>query len=275
MNSVLRTLGCLSILCVTQPAVAQEIHPALTTNWWYNLGVFYPDHEFTVRVNSDILGPGSEISFESDLGLNDRAALFNGEIGWQFGERWGTSLQYFETHRTDRYVLEETYQWEDLVFDVGLSIRAGTGASVTRLAFFREFTDPGPHDFRLNLGIHYMTIDAFIAGDARLNDDSVEFRKSEAKSEAPLPNIGAWYRYSPSEKWLFEFRYDYFGADFGDYDGQMMNGVVGANYQIFDRFGIGLAYQRFHIDVRTKEENWKGRVDLTYHGPLLYISGYW
>ena len=68
------------------------------------------------------LGPTIEdldLDFESSLGLDDTPDLFNTEVGWQFTDDWGLSLQFFRSERSVNEVLQKTIEWEGLTFEVG------------------------------------------------------------------------------------------------------------------------------------------------------------
>jgi hypothetical protein len=207
--------------------------------------------------------------------LSDRKALWVAEIGWQFGEKWSVSAQYFETERSRNFVLQEEIEWDDLIFDVGVDITAGTNASVTRLFFSRKMLEEGRHDLRLGAGIHRMTIGAFIEGTATLDDQSTEFRTENVTAQAPLPNIGAWYRYSPSDRWAFSLRADWFSASIEDISGTLIDVLAGVSFRLTNNIGIGVNYQRLSINGRIESNGWRGDIDVVYDGPQLVISGYW
>ncbi len=276
MNQIIRTVSLVAALAATASAIAQDdIHPSIDSKVWVEVGAFYPKHSVTLSVeggNSTIVG---QIDFEGAVDLSDRKALWVGEIGWQFGEKWSVSAQYFETDRRRNFMLQEEIDWNELIFEVGVDITAGTDASVTRIYFSRKMLEAGRHDLRIGAGIHRMTIGAFIEGSATLNDQSTEFRTESVSAAAPLPNLGAWYRYSPSDRWVFSLRADWFSASVGDISGTLVDLLAGANFRITDNIGIGINYQRLSINGRVESGNWRGDIDVVYDGPQLVFSGYW
>lgn len=52
-----------------------------------------------------------------------------------------------------------------------------------------------------------------ISGEATLDDESREFRVSDASASFPVPDIGAWYRFSPSDRWLLDARTRFAGPE--------------------------------------------------------------
>ena len=108
----------LTLLLFTNATLAQEsrdVHPHLTTDWWIDVGAYYPTRKFTLSADGEIVGDNVEHEFDQQLGLSDRDPLFEGQIGWQFGEKWGVAAQYFKASRNSSATLEEDIEWEDVV----------------------------------------------------------------------------------------------------------------------------------------------------------------
>ena len=90
-----------------------------------------------------------------------------------------------------------------------------------------------------------------------------------------LPNIGAWYGFSPAKDWLLHTRVDWIGASIGDYSGHMWNTSVGVGYQPWRHVGFDLAWQYFNVNISADKEDWKGGADMTYSGPVLSVTFGW
>jgi hypothetical protein len=275
---IVNTLLILSLAIFAGTAAGQESadqHPQLRSTWWVDLGGFYPDRKFTLSAHGNVSNNNGEYQFDQQLGLKERDPIFEGQIGWQFGDKWDVAAQYFSSSKDSRRMLSDDVEWEDVVYEVGADIRAGTELSVTRIVFSRDFYETGPHSLRLAAGLHLLELSAFISGQARIDNMTSAFRKSENSVSAPLPNIGAWYNYSPNKKWLFSLRADWLEASIDNVSGSITNVYGGINYSILDNVGIGIGYQRFGLDVTLREPNWRGTADLEFSGPTFAISGYW
>jgi hypothetical protein len=256
-------------------ASAQDIHPLMSSTYWIKAGAFFAAHEFDASASVSAAGIEREIDFEKTFALDDHPELFMAELGWQFGEKWGFGLQYFGSQRKANRVIEETFEWEDLTYNAGVSIRAGTEINITRLFFSREFLSGGRHSLRVGAGIHWLDLSASVAGEATLNDISTEFRKSVVTASAPVPNIGAGYLFSPSKRWLLGVRVDWLSADVSDISGRIWNVAGSANYQLTKKLGVGLNYQFFEINGSTASSNWRGDIRMRFRGPFLYLTGAW
>jgi hypothetical protein len=274
-NHVGAYLFALVLITSGHAAKADDVHPLMTSKYWGNLGVYFSERDFDASAQGSVAGITRGLDFESSTGLDDNPALFMAELGWQISPKWGLALQYFESERSSSRTLSDSIEWRDLVFDVGVRVDAESSMEITRLFFARRFRDEGPHSLRLGAGIHWLSIGASLAGEATLNDLSKEFRRSVVKTELPMPNIGAWYRYSPSRRWMFSLRADWLSASIDKYEGGIWNAVAGVNFSPWDHVGFGLSYQFFQLDGTIEEDRWRGEVQTTFTGPVVYVSGYW
>jgi hypothetical protein len=50
---------------------------------------------------------------------------------------------------------------------------------------------------------------------------------------------------------------------------------VGAQYQAFEHFGVGLSYQFFRLNVDVDNDHWDGATELTFQGPFLSVTATW
>ena len=162
-----------------------------------------------------------------------------------------------------------------MIFDVGVRLEAKSSIEITRLFFARRFREDGPHSLRLGAGFHWLSLGASLAGEATLDDLSREFRRSVVTADLPMPNIGAWYRYSPSRRWMLNMRADWLSASVDGYKGGIWNATAGASFSLWEHVSVGLNYQFFQLDGRINEDSWRGEIQTTFTGPFVYVSGYW
>jgi hypothetical protein len=261
---------------VSSPGQEQgDLHPYLANKFSLDVGMFFPDRQFEIGVDGPINSVAGDIDFETQFGLKKSDDLFALNFGWKFGKKWELGAQYFESDGQRSRALEEDVEWGDYVFGAGTGVTAGLDFLVIRAFFGRNFDSADHHDFGVGLGIHYMEIGAFIEGLAILNGQQAGFRRESVKAEAPLPNIGAWYVRSLSDRWAVRARLDWLSASVGDYDGTLINASAGINYRLFRNAGLGLSYNLFRLDVGVDDNGWRGDVNTTYKGLFVHASISW
>lgn len=273
---ILLTATTLITAAFSGPAVAQtaeEYHPFLTDKFILGIGLFYPEKNITLQVDGS--SPEDEIDIDEALGVDDHDLTGSIDFRWRFGEKWSFWGQYWATGTSGGATLEEDTEWEDVVFKAGSFAKAGVDTKVARAFFGREISSGPQYEFGLGLGFHWLELDAFIEGEIIINDDTTDFHRASVDAAFPLPNIGGWYMYSWSPKWLFQARLDWLSASIGDYSGGLWDVQTGIHWQAFEKVGFGLYYNAFVLDVDIDKDDWHGKAESKNHGPFLALTASW
>ena len=266
----------LFLLLASAPLFAQSSsgrHPWLEDDFIVSAGGYLPSKKFTVRVDGSV--PGDELNFERGVDVTSDDTTASISARWAFGEKWSLAGQYWSTSDSGRATLTQDIEWGDDIFKSGTNVGAGVTVDVGRLFFGRKFSTGPSHEFGAGLGLHWLKIGAYVEGEVFVNDTSGGIRRDSVDANAPLPNIGAWYWYALSPRWLVSTRLDWFGATFGDYSGSLWNANAGINYQPWEHVGIGLSYQYFSVNLDVDKTDWRGNVELRYGGPFLSLNFNW
>jgi hypothetical protein len=260
-----------AIFCPTHALAEPGVHPYLTDKFFLQAGVYYPTQDIKLRIDGSAGNENGEIDFDEQLKFSDADDIFVLEAMWRFGEKWSLRMQNFQQNRRETGVLEEDIEWGDEVIQAGSNVYVGTDMKITRVFFARAF-DTGPQvEYGIGIGVHWLETGAFIG--AEVIDTATGF--SDVSASGPLPNIGAWYYYSPSEKWYLGGRLDWMEVSLGDYAGGLTNFSAGANYQLSRHFGVGVNYQAFLLAADIKKSSWHGRIELIFDGLFFNLSGNW
>lgn len=254
---------------------SSDTHPYLTDTFFLDIGLFFPDRELNLSVDGSTGGDNAIIDFGEEFRLKESDETFAIDLGWQFGERWRLVGQYFESSGSSTWILDEDIEWGDVVFLEGTNASVGSSFKLIRAFVGRDLNASEKHEFGIGAGIHWLEIGAFIGGTILTGGGETASGFESVTTQGPVPNIGAWYKYSISGNWALRGRVDWFGASIGKYDGRLTNTSIGVNYQVARNFGIGLNYHNFKLNVAVDESDWRGRVITRYEGLYLYLSFYW
>jgi hypothetical protein len=251
-------------------------HPTLSDRITASLGAFKSSNAF--KVEADVNGdPGDDIDFDDSLGVSKNSTLFNGQLRWKFSKkkRWSLWGQYFSNDATGETVLTEDIEWDGVTFREGTFVGAGVKLTVARVFIGRSFIMNDRNDFGAGIGLHNLDMNIYIEGEVKIDDETTDFQRVEVGDNQPLPNIGAWYNFSPARNWLLHGRVDWISANIGDYDGTLWNFNAGVNYQAWRHVGFDLSWQYFNLNLKVDKSDWIGKADMTYSGPVLAITGNW
>ena len=274
-----RALAAVVILCAISSAMPiaaladqpNDLHPLLVNGFSLDVGVFYPDRNLNLRVNGTTAPINDPIDFDEAFKLKNASEVFAAELAWKFSENWSALAQFFKSSDTTRVTLGKDIEWRDFVFGADTGAAAGADFSLIRLFVGRHLDTGRNYDVGIGGGIHLLDLGAFIEGTIVVNG-STTTKRAATHASAPLPNIGAWYKYSISPRWALKARLDWLSADVGEYEGQMINASIGFNYKIFEHVGLGLNYNYFELDVTVNKSDWRGNVQTTYDGLYAYVS---
>jgi len=276
---------CLTALILSSASGAllaqeYEYHPALSDNFSAILGAMKSNN--SVKVQADGVGPdlgetGDYIDFEESLGVDGHNTLFNGQLRWKFGRerKWSLSGQYFSNDSKGEVVLTEDIDFDGVTFKEGTFARSGVKLAIYRVFAGRSLVKNAQHDLGIGAGIHNLDGEVFIDGEVIVDGDTTGVQRAEISGSQILPNIGGWYNFSPARRWLLHARVDWISANIGNYDGTLWNASAGVNFQAWRHVGLDLSWQYFNLNGGVTEEDWQGRADMTYSGPVLAVTFNW
>ena len=271
-------LSSILLMSLAGTVIAQDsaYHPALSDNFMFAAGAFRSDNTFKIRAEGRT-NLGDRIDFGDSVGVDSSNTLGHAQLRWKFGRerKWSIAGQYFSNDATGDATLDEDVNWQNITFREGTFAEGGVKLKVARLFLSRSFVKNEQHDFGVGLGIHNLDLSAFIGGEVKINDETTGYRRGNANASQILPNLGAWYNFSPASRWLLHGRLDWISADLGKVDGTLWNTNVGVNFQAWRHVGFDLSYQYFNLDFTVDKDDWRGGADMTYSGPVISVTVNW
>lgn len=251
-------------------------HPLLSNRFTFYTGIYSSTKGIKVGVNG--ASDNEIIDFNEKVDFNNNEITLFLNFNWRFSRMWTLSAEYFSVKNGISSEDETNFEWEDQIFNGGAGVKLGLNVNMYRIMFGRTISKGLKHEVGAGLGVHTLDIETYIEGYAFINNDEtgegaeVEFEKNTVSVVAPLPNIGAWYFYAPTQKWMFAARLDWFALTIGEYSGSLWNLGAGANYQFHKNIGVGLKYRYFDFTAGVDKDNWNGKFSLIFQGPLLTLN---
>jgi hypothetical protein len=278
MIGSIRQLLAMALLLLAMSANAQQDDPAqklIDARFDVDIGMFFPDKKRAFRVNGAAGVENIDIGVDEELKFKSSEETFAAEIGWQFGERWQVEGQYFSVADRESLILTEDIQWEDVVYQAGSNVSAATSFKVVRLFFSRNFTTAPHHNLGIGIGVNQMQIRVAVAGQALTQDGSIEFLNEAVSTQAPMPDIGAWYNRRLSSRWVFSTRLDWLYASVNPYDGYIINAAVALDFVFSEHVALAMNYNYFDLHVGIRDSGWRGEAQIRFHGPYVSIKAFW
>lgn len=246
-----------------------EKHQILKDRFHFEIGMFIPAKEINIGAHGT--SPDEEFDFGDTFRLNDNESTLFLHIEWYFTKKWKLSIENFSIKNANTIKLEEDIVWEELVFKEGSNVKGGFGINLYRVFVGRTFSNSLKHEFGAGLGVHALDANAFIEGQVIINETDIKFERRSVSAIIPLPNIGLWYYYAPNTKWAFIARVDWFSLTINEYSGSLYDISPGVKYQFFKNFGLGIDYRYFYLKANVNEDNWDGKFNMGFKGPLISL----
>jgi len=263
-GSTVNAVVTLGLLLVPLSALAQERQ--------YNrergsllFGTFITDRATSARLDSNAQDPGTDVDFESDLGLESSmsVARFGGYFWFKPRHRFDFSV--FDLSRDATRQISETIEFGDDVYQINTVVTTNNDLTIGKLDYTFAV-------FNRDRGYLGLTGGLYVSSTKiSLSAPSVGSSESESLT-APLPVIGLRGDYEITDRITLHGATQFFHIDTGEVDGRLVDFYIGADYTFGRRIALGLAYNDVSMGISSEDEGFNGSLDWGYDGVLLYLK---
>ena len=258
-------------LLASAGALAEGAPNVLNDPFQITLGTFALNNDTEVRLDGDT-SQGTPIDWERTIG-DDDATRFRVDGYWRFADRHKLRFLWFNFSRDGSREADREIDWGGETIPVGTRVEGETGFDVYAVSYEYAFLRRETWELAANIGVHYADLSWRLAAQVDVpNDDNDRSVDREASLGAPLPVIGlhgTWqlpYQISIDASALF------FSLSIDEYDGSLQNYRIGVTWQPRKWLGVGVGYDQFSVDADVDKGSFKGSLDWTYKGPMIYYS---
>jgi hypothetical protein len=217
-----------------------------------------------MRVDESPTLPGTEISAEDDLGLDDFQLLPQVELTLLPGERHLVRLSAFAMHRSANKLIEQEISFDNEDYVIGERVDSLLNLTMFGLTYGYRFVVHRRAELSATFGLQIADVEANAVVRSRV------VRESES-GVAPLPLLGFEGRFDFTQRWAVEARAQYLTVNEDQVNGSILDGRLALTWRLNPYLALGLGYRRFRIDVDSADEDTPGFVDLSVDGPLLFV----
>ena len=251
-------------------------HPLLTDRFIIGAGWYFPARDVKLGIEGSVdLEEQEEIDFDETLGLEKGENTFNFNFMWRFSKSklWSVRGESFKVGATRNVTLDEEIEWEDVIYPVGGEAKVSYEIGLYRIFFGRAISTGQKHELGGGLGIHGLNVKASVEGNVIIDGQSAGFERSDVSAFLPLPNIGFWYFWAPTDRWAFSASVDWFDVKIDNISGGLWNVSPGVTFQIIRNLGVNVNYQFLKFNADINKDSFKGSFDLKFSGPSIRVIG--
>jgi hypothetical protein len=217
-----------------------------------------------MRVDESPTLPGTQISAEDDLGLEDFELLPQVELTLLPGERHLVRLSAFAMHRSANKFIEREISFDNEDYVIGERVDSLLNLTMFGLTYGYRFVVHRRGELSATFGLQIADVEANAVVRSRV------VRESES-GVAPLPLLGFEGRFDFTPRWAVEARAQYLTVNEDQVNGTILDGRLALTWRLNPYLALGLGYRTFRIDVDSADEDTPGFVDLSIDGPLLFV----
>ncbi len=252
--------------------MCDDARGVLGDSFYIAVGTFIVETDTTLRLDGDAGEQGVPIDWERNFG-DDNVNRFRLDGFWRFGDRHKLRALVFSSSRSASRTLDENIEWGGDTFQANATIDGKIKFSIYELAYEYAFMRRENYELAASLGLHYLDYEATLQGNAIAAGTAETADIEEAGSVgAPLPVFGLRGTWLLSQTFSIDVSGQYFSLSYGDYDGNIQDYRALLNWQPRSWLGIGVGYDRFAVDLDVDSNNFKGRMDWSYKGPMIFYS---
>ena len=276
MKSILGIIVFLITFSSAFSQTGEDKHPLLTDRFFIGPGWYFPARDVKLGIEGNVtIDDLEDIDFDETLGLNEGDNTFNLNFFWRFSGNkfWSVRGEYFKIGTTRNVTLDEEIEWEDVTYPVGGEAEVSYGVGLYRIFLGRVISTGQKHELGGGLGLHGLNVKASVEGEGFVGDTSAGISRSGVARFLPLPNIGFWYIWAPTDRWAFSASLDWFDIKIDNVSAGLWNVSPGVTFQIIRNLAVNANYQFLKYNANLDRTNFKGSFDIKFSGPALRIVG--
>jgi hypothetical protein len=242
--------------------------------WGFELGSFWQTFDTKVRLDGKN-GEGTEIDFESDLGLRRRLADFQVGTFYRFSDRHRLDLSYLSWGRTNAHTIDQDIQWGDVTYEAGAEVTTKADAQMLNAIYKYSFFNNGKVDFGLNGGISALWNDFALSGEGTTQGGGnvSGVIAEEKKVIFPIPVIGVHFEMTLTKRLLWRAEDNFFAASISGYEGNLNELSTSIAYFLTKNVGVGAGFASTTYKIRTNVDNGgELRVRYGFSGATAYLQ---
>ena len=252
--------------CLAAPAALAAADP-WDAAFMLQIGAYNAQAETTLRLDRDDGRLGTNVSFESDLGGEDRKTLPTFEMLWRFNPRHAMEASVVSLRREGETTLRATVDFGDRTFAINTPVHSTFDSDIVRLAYRYSPIRDDRTELALLLGVHYTKLKSTLA-----TTGNVVSVSEEASVDYPLPTLGARASVRVGENWRITGFGQFLKLKIDEYDGEVYNFGGGIEWAFARSMFAGLGYEYYKYNLVSEKNGSRGEFNFEFDGPKLYFG---
>ncbi len=227
-----------SLILTAAPAEAQRSFEPLFDKFNFKLAGSWVGLTTEIRLDSEVLGRGTTLSFEDDLGLGSDETIPTLAFEWQIARKHKLGVRWQDISRDSTAQALTEIQWGDEIIPINADITLAFDITQAFIdyAYYPWVKERWAAGF--GFGLRWMDIQTTL--EYQDEDNEVE-GSTDVKGTAPLPYLYFEYRRLFSDNWRFITGLGWLYIEIDDIKGGQWIGRASIEYLAGKRWSFGAA----------------------------------
>ena len=250
------------VLVCAGPAEAQRDYEPLFDKFNARVEFSWVALDTEIRLDSEALGRGTTLNFESDLDLAENEAIPTLAFEWQIARKHRLGVRWQNISRDSNAQALTDIQWGDetIPVDAAIGLAFDTNQAYIDYAYYPWVKENWAAGF--GLGLRWLDLSATLSWSGAGGEIEGE-GTSDVSGAAPVPYLYFEYRRLFGEHWRLLLAAGWLEVTIEDISGGQYIGRFGAEYLLGRHWAFGASLNLAQIDVE-----WAG-IDTAEDGTLL------
>ena len=264
-----RLLAAVIVLACAAAAPALAEDKAFPDRWMFRLGGYQVSNaDQLVRLDANAAPVGVYIDFAETLGGQTSANVGRFDGLYRFNDKHGLGFSWYALRFKGYRDLTAEIDWGGDTYPIGTTVDSQINFDVYKINYQYSVINSAEAELGGLIGLHVM--DTAIS----LSATGIGQARSESVT-APLPVLGLYARYNFTPRFSMYYNFQFFFIDYEDtVSGGLQDALIGIEYRLFRNFAVGAAFNRFSMEMESKEENSTLYVNTRWRGTMLYGTLY-
>jgi hypothetical protein len=266
-KSVYVVVIIITALAINTSAWAEE--ESLPDRFMLRMGGYHAQNADTIaRLSANNLPVGTYIDFHDTLGGDTATTVFRMDGLYRFNDKHSLNFSWYALRFTGSRVLSEDINWGDQTFPINAQVSSEIKFDVYKLSYQYSVYHNDKVELGASFGLHIMHAFAGItaSGIGQSEGDAVT---------APLPVFGLFADYKFTPRFSIYYNYQWFFINYQDqFKGGLQDFLFGLEYRVFRNVALGVAYNRFGLNVEAKGNAKTLNLNTNWNGGMLYGAVY-
>jgi hypothetical protein len=263
-------------LCLLTPALrAQEAQETTdrTQEWRkkpgfsLRIGTYFSSLDTKLRLDSDLLGRGTEIDLEDTLQLDSSPTIFRGDLEVRALSWFSLDLGYYSVNRNKTAVIDEDIQIGDTIFELNQTVTGKLDMTYLRANLKFYIVNKPRVEFGVWAGANILFLNFSLTA-----EELGQTLSEEEDVWAPIPAVGihASYTLFPNFYIFGKGGYFYYGLS-ESLKFRSWSFDINVHYYFFKFLGVGVTYDFNKFQLDGEGDILSGKAMNRLSGVQLYI----